>query len=269
MADRICSTDECIRPVVARGLCSPHYKRLRRAGLPPLPAREPRSCEIDGCERPHASRGWCATHYGRWLRYGRLDLLPAQEPDECSVEGCKRDARARGLCKAHHYRAQQNGGDPGAAQFIARGQVAGDKKLCTACDAWKSLGEFPKGHGAGGRNSPCYECRRDANAEFRAAHPTYWRDRREANPDKVRDARQKYRATLSAATVEDVDRRVVFARDGYLCMLCGDPLDMDAEFPDPNYPTIDHILALSVGGDHSYANVQAAHFRCNTAKGNR
>ena len=34
-----------------------------------------------------------------------------------------------------------------------------------------------------------------------------------------------------------------------------------------NYPSIDHIVPLSWGGLHSWANVQLAHHGCNTAKG--
>jgi 5-methylcytosine-specific restriction endonuclease McrA len=34
-------------------------------------------------------------------------------------------------------------------------------------------------------------------------------------------------------------------------------------------PTIDHVLALAAGGTHEMANVQAAHFICNSLKGDR
>ena len=31
-------------------------------------------------------------------------------------------------------------------------------------------------------------------------------------------------------------------------------------------PTIDHIVPISLGGEHSYANCQAVHFMCNSKK---
>jgi len=36
--------------------------------------------------------------------------------------------------------------------------------------------------------------------------------------------------------------------------------------PHPKAPTIDHIVPLSAGGDDTKANVQLAHFSCNTRK---
>lgn len=35
------------------------------------------------------------------------------------------------------------------------------------------------------------------------------------------------------------------------------------------YPSVDHITPLSLGGLHAWNNVQLAHIRCNTVKGNR
>jgi 5-methylcytosine-specific restriction endonuclease McrA len=37
----------------------------------------------------------------------------------------------------------------------------------------------------------------------------------------------------------------------------------------PLYLTIDHVIPLSKGGEHSPLNVQAAHATCNYSKGNR
>lgn len=71
------------------------------------------------------------------------------------------------------------------------------------------------------------------------------------------------------AFVEPVWRSRVYERDGWRCGICRRPLKRDAVVPHPMAPTLDHIVPLSRGGEHSYANVQAAHFRCNSAKGAR
>lgn len=68
---------------------------------------------------------------------------------------------------------------------------------------------------------------------------------------------------------EKVDAALVFERDGFTCQLCGDPLDMTATKRAPLSPSIDHIVPLTRGGAHTYANVQAAHLYCNVSKGNR
>lgn len=69
--------------------------------------------------------------------------------------------------------------------------------------------------------------------------------------------------------VEHVAPIAVYDRDGWTCKLCGDPLDPDAEVPEWYAPTVDHVVPLAHGGEHSMANVQAAHFICNSRKGDR
>lgn len=34
-------------------------------------------------------------------------------------------------------------------------------------------------------------------------------------------------------------------------------------------PSLDHVIPMSKGGAHSYANTQLAHWLCNVTKGNR
>lgn len=73
----------------------------------------------------------------------------------------------------------------------------------------------------------------------------------------------------NAERVEAVDRLVVFERDGWACQICGEKVDRNAQVPDERAATVDHILPLARGGDHTYANVQTAHFLCNSLKGDR
>lgn len=69
-----------------------------------------------------------------------------------------------------------------------------------------------------------------------------------------------------AQTSERVYRRKVFERDNWTCRLCLKPVDRDATVPESLAPTVDHILPLALGGLHVYANVQCAHFLCNSRK---
>jgi 5-methylcytosine-specific restriction endonuclease McrA len=87
----------------------------------------------------------------------------------------------------------------------------------------------------------------------------------EARRDDRRAAkyRRRQRQGLSG---ERVYRQRVWERDGYRCQLCGDPLAMGEQVPHPHAPTIDHVLPLAKGGLHTMANVQAAHFICNSLK---
>jgi len=67
--------DECDLPVLAKGLCVKHYKRLRRYGDPlifkriqkyPIGAR----CAVEGCDRKVKGRGFCRLHLDRQREYG-------------------------------------------------------------------------------------------------------------------------------------------------------------------------------------------------------
>lgn len=50
----------------------------------------------------------------------------------------------------------------------------------------------------------------------------------------------------------------VYARDKGRCGICG--ITVYGDFH------IDHVIPLSKGGEHSYANVQVAHPKCNQEK---
>lgn len=68
------------------------------------------------------------------------------------------------------------------------------------------------------------------------------------------------------AFVERVSPTEVFERDGWKCQLCGESV---RPFVDPRHrlaPSLDHIVPLALGGKHERANVQCAHYGCNSAK---
>jgi 5-methylcytosine-specific restriction endonuclease McrA len=73
----------------------------------------------------------------------------------------------------------------------------------------------------------------------------------------------------AVAAGDPVRLEVVGERDGWLCGLCEAPVDVDARWPDPRSASIDHVVPVSVGGEHTYGNVQLAHLACNMSKGAR
>lgn len=95
------------------------------------------------------------------------------------------------------------------------------------------------------------------------------RARTPAGRDANRTKNHRRRARLNGATSEPFAPAEVFDRDDWRCQLCGVRCLKAATYPHPRYPTLDHIVPLSKGGDHTRANVQCACLRCNTAKGNR
>lgn len=77
------------------------------------------------------------------------------------------------------------------------------------------------------------------------------------------------RARYYGVQYEPIDRLKVYERDGWRCGLCHKPVRRAVSAPHPLSPSLDHIVPISAGGDHLYANVQCAHFLCNSAKGDR
>lgn len=77
------------------------------------------------------------------------------------------------------------------------------------------------------------------------------------------------RALKRATYIEPVSPRKVYERDGWRCHLCRKPVDKTASVPNWQAATIDHVVPLSRGGEHSYANIRTAHFICNARKGDR
>lgn len=72
----------------------------------------------------------------------------------------------------------------------------------------------------------------------------------------------KKRALMFDAFEEIVDKRILFELFEGHCGICGQTV----EYKDA---TIDHIVPLSKGGKHSYANTQIAHAPCNRRKADK
>lgn len=74
-----------------------------------------------------------------------------------------------------------------------------------------------------------------------------------------------------ADTAELVFRVAVFLRDGGRCQICGRIVQLiwhRRTTPPEDRFTLDHIVPISKGGEHTYANIQAACEPCNNSKGN-
>lgn len=155
-------------------------------------------------------------------------------------------------------------------------------KVCVKCREEKPLDDFYAVSGSnhrGGRKNECKVCwnrlrreryarRREQelakNAEWSAANPERHQAARDewsaANPDADRVYSLTALARRSGVPIIDqVHPLVVLELDDGLCGICGEDVDpMDFQ--------VDHLIPRLKGGEHSYANTQVAHRRCNELK---
>ena len=206
----------------------------------------------------------------------------------CTIPGCDSPHRARGMCKSHYNRWNYSGSPSAPAEELA----------CKVC------GEPTAKSASGPRSTYCSTaCRRSA-AKPRAAIRNRERYRERRTPRAAKScltcasefvpaksvariycstacARQMQnasrRALLRGAFVDHLHWRQIMADDGDLCHICKTAVDVD-DFTrtteghtvlGPAYPSLDHVVALAVGGLHERANVRLAHFYCNSIKGDR
>lgn len=92
-----------------------------------------------------------------------------------------------------------------------------------------------------------------------------------AHPGYKRAAAHKRRALMKNATVVDamIDIETLYKRDNGLCGLCGNKVNHKLRWPNLMCATIDHIVPLTKGGEHSWTNVVLAHHKCNSLKNNK
>ncbi|MBO0881925.1 MAG: HNH endonuclease [Mycobacterium sp.] len=77
------------------------------------------------------------------------------------------------------------------------------------------------------------------------------------------------RAEYFGVEYEQVDKRAVFVRDRWRCGICGEKVDKRLKRGHPRAASLDHMVPMSCGGGHTYANTQCAHWDCNVNKSNR
>lgn len=94
------------------------------------------------------------------------------------------------------------------------------------------------------------------NIAYRKAHPEQF-----AEYAELRRARQ-----MNAPVVEIIDRKAIVERDKAICQICLVAVDLTLPHRHPMSLTLDHVIPLARGGNHSADNLQVAHWRCNSRK---
>lgn len=66
---------------------------------------------------------------------------------------------------------------------------------------------------------------------------------------------------------DEIDHLALFERDNWICGICHRKINKWLRHPNYWAATVDHIVPLSKGGKHVWANVRAAHAKCNFDRG--
>jgi hypothetical protein len=222
-----------------------------------------RTCSVDGCCAPHRARGLCSTHYNQQRQPDRHK----KSTTPCSVCGRPtlkpKQKRYRPVCSMD-------------CRWFLQDPVL-------SCPIPESHPAHPRWHGrllpvlwipppaAKPKSSTkrwvagnCQRCCRPFIAEDYTNQARYC-----STPCYRSDSKDRRRARKREAFVAPVFRRLIFERDGWRCRLCGKAVRREAQPPEPLAPVLDHIVPLACGGSHEPANVQCAHFMCNSIKGHR
>lgn len=208
-------------------------------------------------------------HYNRWRRNGDPLVKTLREiTARCTITDCGKPHDALGLCAAHITNLRRHGNP-----ILPRrsSEVVDGKKICRGCKEDLPTSSFHRrGDSWVARCKPCQSAHTKA---YRDSRPEIIREQARISaakrPLQRRDTARKRRAALRLVKVEDVESIAVFDRDRWQCGICETAIPRVTVWPHPLSPSLDHILAISLGGAHSYSNTQAAHLACNMSKGAR
>ena len=205
------------------------------------------SCSVANCSNPqrYAKTGWCNAHYVRWQRSG--------------------DVQADVPLHSHRMRDREDG-----------------TRMCRRCDAWKPLEDYAKNaRCASGRLGVCKPCQVEDHRkryegkearliEIRKA--TYLNNKDKRIAESVLSVHRRRALIAERSVDEGITVAALRARDGDACCYCGVVMDFVAAQRgsiSPLRASLEHVLPLSRGGDHSWANTALACHRCNMQKNNK
>lgn len=82
-------------------------------------------------------------------------------------------------------------------------------------------------------------------------------------------ASQRRRALKAGATAEKFTPLEIFERDNWKCGICHLKVRADLKYPHQRSASLDHIVPLAEGGEHTRANSRCSHLDCNVRRNKR
>lgn len=178
---------------------------------------------------------------------------------QCVIDGCDKPARSISAdwCKMHYHRWYRHG-DPLAKRT---------RPVCSSlgCNRWVQANGLCPVHR---RKQPDHICTlQDCGKQVHAKGLCSYHYRKDKGL-VPRGRKHKRRARTFGVEYEPVNALKVYERDRWRCGICAKRVNKNAKWPDQMCPSLDHIIPMSRGGDHTYANTQCSHWICNVLKSN-
>lgn len=270
----ICTSNGCNNPSSVKGLCSTHYQRARKHRA----TADANHCAHCGCEIVGRKRKYCSIKCGETARNRKAGVKPLEleklrrkeckvrkecnrcgrtfEPKgpkciHCSPECAEETKRIRRVVASEastyaRWVCRQPVSEYSRLSVLRRWRVRADA-LCVDCGVRIGFART--------RTNPAIRCKDCAELDEK---------RQRAIHRKARKAKQR------GVTVERVDPIKVFERDGWVCHLCHKVTLKDQRGTlHSRAPELDHIIPISKGGEHSYANTACSCRRCNAEKSDK
>lgn len=208
-----------------------------------------RTCTVPGCAAPHRARDLCSTHYSK--RYQPNRHRKTAVPCAWCGRACAKATTNRYANRFCSLGCRDTWRRRDRLPVLFVGTVIRPEQIRPMPPA--STKRWVAGS--------CVRCGALFVAEDYTDTARYCSTRCARRVNKHR-----YRARKREAYVADVSPARIFERDRWRCQLCRKKVRRDKAAPHPLAPVLDHVVPLARGGTHEPANVQCAHFICNSRK---
>lgn len=218
------------------------------------------TCTTDGCCNINSRRNftqctWCSRQAAlarSWRNAGKPCKECGNPLTRYQSKYCSTTCSNRGNDKLF----RKNNPDAYRSQKRLQKKRSREKRRLLKLEAFNN-GEY---------NIPCVECSEVFNAFGHNGKKLKFCSRRCSQKNHYTNRRARKRK----AFVEVVSVKRLAKWQGWKCYHCGRKIDSTKKAPHPRSLTLEHLVPLSKGGEHSYANTAASCWDCNCIiKGNR
>lgn len=301
-----CEVEDCSIQSSMSIYCEYHYARFKKTGSPTTPLKKNRHpkgvpCLFENCKGKVVSFGYCAVHYGRLKKYGDVNTFKKvskyTQTDICKVDGCKNQMKAKEMCNKHYLMWKKHG-DPNGGKYEMKVRKAIDHddgtRTCSQCEQRLPINEFHKDKTAtGGRRSKCKGCRiglvkdwyqvnkerqsgrerkrRRTNVEKYAEKEAlrYIKDREKRIGLATEHSHRRKARKLKTVIEKGISKSALKKKFGTKCYYCEKEMDFSVGVGrkfNRDMATIEHLIPLARGGEHTWENTVLACRHCNISK---